>query len=240
MDAGDPFGYVSYERGHRAAVDSAEVEPDGFASPAHCQARSPGTLSSEDGTGTPKAPLLAFEARPGKPCPGAPRKGKAPFSHFDLSGEAPVRRLSFGTNGSQSTEQDLDSDSCSMDEDDCMEEQEPEEQQQQQQPQQVVQQQYLRRPPPQLMQQHMQQPWQQQLMGPALPSPQQLFRQQLVQQLQPLRPPQPPCSQLWGSQPQQPAQQAVWNPLSPTGARPPPLAPSGLPPGSTTPVRLFR
>lgn len=39
MDAGDPFGYVSYERGHRAAVDSAEVEPDGFASPAHCQVR---------------------------------------------------------------------------------------------------------------------------------------------------------------------------------------------------------
>jgi hypothetical protein len=90
------------------------------------------------------------------------------------------------------------------------------------------------------MQQHIQQPWQQQLMGPALPSPQQLFRQQLVQPLQPLRPPQHPCSQLWGNQQQQAQQSAVWNPLSPTGARPPPLAPSGLPQGSTTPVRLFR
>eukprot|EP00775_Hariotina_reticulata_P010145 gene10145-10303_t len=39
--------------------------------------------SSEDDAGTPKAPLVPFEGRPGKTCPGAPRKGKAPISFFD-------------------------------------------------------------------------------------------------------------------------------------------------------------
>jgi hypothetical protein len=141
MDADDPFGYINYSRGEPAAVGSATLQPDGYASPGHYQVRhapsmaglgmvvndnymsmqqrvstravghtgpdvrpchaktltaspvfvhvlqahSPVARGSEDGSGTPKAPLLPFEGRPGRPCPGAPKKGRAPFSHFDVS-----------------------------------------------------------------------------------------------------------------------------------------------------------
>jgi hypothetical protein len=48
---------------------------------------------------TPRGPLLTFDAVP--PCPGAPRKARPPPGFFDLSGEAPVRRLSFAAGGGE-------------------------------------------------------------------------------------------------------------------------------------------
>ncbi|KAI8471450.1 MAG: hypothetical protein J3K34DRAFT_520533 [Monoraphidium minutum] len=44
---------------------------------------------------TPRGPLMSFETVPLAP-PPAPRKGRPPPGHFDLSSDAPVRRLSFG------------------------------------------------------------------------------------------------------------------------------------------------
>ena len=42
---------------------------------------------------TPAGPLLSFHSV--RPCPPAPRKARPPPGYFDLSGEAPVRRLDF-------------------------------------------------------------------------------------------------------------------------------------------------
>jgi hypothetical protein len=39
MDANDPFEYINFSRGEPAAVGSATVEPDGYASPGHYQVR---------------------------------------------------------------------------------------------------------------------------------------------------------------------------------------------------------
>jgi hypothetical protein len=47
---------------------------------------------------TPGGPLLTFDVVP--PCPPAPRKSKPPPGHFDLTEDAPVRRLDFGSSSS--------------------------------------------------------------------------------------------------------------------------------------------
>lgn len=53
------------------------------------------SIEDEPNLGTPKAPRLRFAGEPGRPCPGAPSKGRTPRSFYDLSEDAPVRRLNF-------------------------------------------------------------------------------------------------------------------------------------------------
>ncbi|KAF8070964.1 RAD4 [Scenedesmus sp. PABB004] len=216
-------------------------------------------VSPTDESGTPRAPRLLFEGRAGAACPGAPRKGRTPAAFFDrVSGEAPVRRLSFGADSD-----DDDMSEGAMDEDDTCSTPRGE----------------LQRPAaaaglPPLAAPPAPQPWPAQhaaaaqhwqTAATALPSPQQprtapdaLFRAQFTQPRQQLwtgqgqlaaharqqqqQQEQPVCGWPHALSPAGPAAASPapapvpWNPLSPTGR----LAPAGAGLGATTPARLFR
>jgi hypothetical protein len=49
-----------------------------------CALQPPRSPAGEEDEGTPKVPLVAWGGRPGRVCPGAPRKGKAPDDFFTV------------------------------------------------------------------------------------------------------------------------------------------------------------
>eukprot|EP00877_Chromochloris_zofingiensis_P002243 jgi/Chrzof1/12019/Cz06g18100.t1 len=82
------FGYQAYTDASSYAPVPPAPKPVPAAAPWPTYMVDP-----EDDFVTPKRPLLSFDTVP--PCPGAPKKSRAAPGLFELSGEAPVRKLSF-------------------------------------------------------------------------------------------------------------------------------------------------